>query len=114
MDTQSTDKKSKGSKAPAYAIIRVSRETRKRLMSDLARVNKKDFGRTVRADGLLSVALSLLQPEHLQQLQEASLSNQDRLERDYRAYVAKHGAMSKDDYLGLRLAGQNGPHREVP
>ena len=34
------------------------------------------------------------------------MSHADRLEREYREYVAKNGAISKDEYLGKRLCGE--------
>ncbi len=105
MDTPSHAKKSKSSRPPDHSTVRVSRETRKRLLSDLAKVNKKDFGKLVRADALLTFALSFVRPEHLQQLQEESLSHRDRLDRDYQAYAAKHGPITTDEYLGRRLRG---------
>ena len=106
MDTIQTEKKAKSSKPLSHAAIRVKKETRKRLLSDLAKVNKKDFGRRVRADEYLSVALSLVSSEHVRALQESSLSNADRLSREHQEYVAKNGAISKDEYLGKRLRGE--------
>ena len=106
METNSTEKKAKVVKPSAHSAIRVRKETRKRVLADLARANKKDFGKKVRVDELIALAVSLVTPEHIQQLQEGSLSNADRLERDYRAYVAEHGHVSKDVYLGKRLSGE--------
>ena len=105
METQSIEKKSKNSKTSAHAVIRVGKETSRRLAAELAKVNKKDFGKHVRLDELVALAISLVRPEHLQKLQEGSLSNRDRLERDYRAYVALHGAITQDAYLGKRMTG---------
>lgn len=83
--------------------IRVKRETRKKILNELARANKKDFGRKLRAEDLIALAITLVQPEHIKQLQEATLSNADRLEQQYKDYVAKHGNLSKDAYLGKLL-----------
>ena len=106
MEPRSIEKKSKSGVKSAYAVIRVGRETHKRLAADITKVNKKDFGKKVRLDELVALAIGLVEPKHLQQLQEGSLSNQDRLERDYRVYVEKYGSISKDDYLGKRLRGE--------
>lgn len=107
MDSNTNDKKVKTMKPTAHAALRVRKETRKRVLADLGRVNKKDYGKKVRADDYLSLAVSLIQPEHIQKLQEGSLSNADRLDRDYREYVSKHGFISKDEYLGKRLSGES-------
>jgi hypothetical protein len=93
-------------KASPFCSVRVKKETRRRLLSEVAKANKKDFGRRVHADEIVAVALSLLTPDHIKNLQEGSLSTMDRLERDYRAHVAKHGPMTKDVYLGKRLSGE--------
>lgn len=106
METNSTEKKSKSVKSSAHASIRVRKDTRKRVLTELARINKKDFGKNVRADELIALAVSLVTSEHIVKLQEGSLSNSDRLERDYRTYVAQHGHIAKDEYLGKRLNGE--------
>ena len=94
------------SKPSPFCSVRVKKETRKRLLSEIAKANKKDFGRRIHADEIVSVALTLLTATHIKKLQEESLSSMDRLERDYRAYLAKHGPISKDIYLGKRLSGE--------
>ena len=99
-------KKTVTSKKSVAASLRVKTETRKRFLVELAKANKKSFGRRVRADKLLNLLLTLLHPEHIQKLQEESLSNADRLEMMYREHVKRHGATSKDEFLG-RLLGSD-------
>lgn len=106
METNSTEKKAKSGKSSAHASIRVRKDTRKRVLAELTRINKKDFGKNVRADEFIALAVNLVTSEHIVKLQEGSLSNSDRLERDYRTYVAQHGHISKDEYLGKRLSGE--------
>lgn len=88
--------------------LRVKPETRKRFLTELVKANKKSYGRKVRADQLLSLLLTLLRPEHIQQLQQGSLSNADRLEMRYREHVKKFGPTSKDEFLGLLLIEKSG------
>ena len=46
MENVQTEKRSKpGPKRPSYASLRVRRETKRHIESDLERVNKKDLGR---------------------------------------------------------------------
>lgn len=106
MEINSQEKKPKAKTKITTVPVRVKVETRKRILSELAKINKKDFGRKAKVEDYLSLAISLIGPEHFKKLQEATLSNQDRLEREYRTYIAKHGAISKDDYLGKRLRGE--------
>jgi hypothetical protein len=105
METNQNDKKTKSNKPAAHGAIRVRKETRKRVLAELAKVNKKDFGKKVHMDELIVLAVSRITPEDVLSLQEQSLSHADRLERDYRAYVAENGHISKDIYLGKRLTG---------
>lgn len=101
MENQNAQKSAK--KAAPASSLRVKPETRKRFLSELAKVNKKSYGRKVRADQLLSLLLTFVRPEHIQQLQQGSLSNSDRLEMRYREHVKKFGPTSKDEFLGLLL-----------
>lgn len=101
MENQNAQKSAK--KAATASSLRVKPETRKRFLSELAKVNKKSYGRKVRADQLLSLLMTLVRPEHIQQLQQGSLSNSDRLEMRYREHVKKFGPTSKDEFLGLLL-----------
>mgnify|MGYP001348423100 FL=1 len=101
MENQNAQKSVK--KAATASSLRVKPETRKRFLNELAKVNKKSYGRKVRADQLLSLLLTLVRPEHIQQLQQGSLSNSDRLEMRYREHVKKFGPTSKDEFLGLLL-----------
>jgi hypothetical protein len=100
----------KGSKPKTGLIstvgLRVKRETKRRVLSELAKANKKEFGRKVRTDELISLALSLLESRHISELQERSLTNADKLQRQYNEYVKKNGAISKDAYIGRLLAGE--------
>ena len=109
METKQEQKapKSKGV-TTSTTPIRVKRETRKKILQELAKANKKDFGRNLRAEDLIALAITLLQPQHIKQLQEAALSNGDRLEQQYKDYAAKHGSLSKDAFLGKLLAGEIG------
>lgn len=106
METNQSKKETKTAKPSAHGAIRVRKDTRKRVLAELARINKKDFGRKVRPDEFIALAVSLVTPEHIIKLQESSLSNADRLDRDYKAFVAKNGPMPKDEYLGKRLSGE--------
>ncbi|HEX7676320.1 MAG TPA: hypothetical protein VF412_19250 [Bdellovibrio sp.] len=101
---ESTDvKKVQVSKKATSANLRVKIETRKRLLSELAKINKKSFGRKVRVDQILNLLLDLLKQEHIQKLQDGSLSNADRIEMSYRDYIKKNGNVSKDEFLGILL-----------
>ena len=104
MDQPVAAKSSKSkSAAVTTASLRVKRDTKRRVVAELAKVNKKDFGKKVRADALIGLALSLLNDQHIKALQEGSMTNADRFEAKYRDYIKQHGATTKDEYLGTLL-----------
>lgn len=74
MENNSQEKKAKSSKQSAHGSIRVRKETRKRVLAEMAKINKKDFGRKVHVDTYISLAMGLVSPEHVKTLQESSLS----------------------------------------
>lgn len=107
-------KKALSAGGPAHSVrrpklktesLRVKRETKKRIQTELAALNRKDFGRKITADDLVALAIGLVESQHLDALRERSLSNRDRLEKKYQEYCASHGKVSKDEFLGLLLEG---------
>ena len=86
--------------------IRVKKETKKKIQSLLLAINKKDFGRKVKSDDLIGVALNLLTKEHQTKLQESSFTNKDRLEMQFKEYQLSNGKVSKDEFIGLLLSGK--------
>jgi hypothetical protein len=89
--------------------VRIRRETKKKILTDLAALNKKDFGRKITVDDYVQLAIALIRPDQLERLKEQSLSNRDRMELKYKEYCAAHGKVSKDDYIGILLStGQSG------
>ena len=110
MEPVQTEKKPKApSKPSSPAESAAKKEGRKRLTQIMARANKKDYGKKIKVYEVINLALSLLKDEHIKTLQEVSLSNADRLDREFRNYVSAHGSISKDAYLGMRLNGEIGP-----
>jgi hypothetical protein len=86
--------------------LRVKQVTRRKLQKILDAVNKKDFGKRVCPNAVIDLALSLVGAAEIEQLRQASMNNADRLEAAYRRYAAKETGTSKDDFLGLLLAGK--------
>lgn len=115
MDTSNTEKKAKqpSKSTNSYATLRIKKDTRKRAVSDLKKVNEKKFGRKLRMDEYVAFALALVSDDHRRELQNSTLTHQDRLNCDYDAYVAEHGMISKDEYLGKRLSGEITPPRNA-
>jgi hypothetical protein len=88
-------------KKSVSAAIRISIETRKRMVLELAKINKKPHGKRVKVDALIVKLLTKISPQDVTDLQEASLSGRDRMEQNYRAYCAKFGAITMDQFLDV-------------
>ena len=100
METSEAKKVTKpANKKSTTSAIRVMQETRKRLISELSRINKKSHGKRVRIDALLAKLLPKLTAQDVAELQEESLSGRDRMEQSYRAYCAKHGQITMDEFF---------------
>lgn len=100
MENLQTDKNAKKKvTASPMVSLRVKRETKKKILAEVARVNKKDFGKRVRPEQLLEIALGLLNESHLKKLQDDSMTNADRLEFHYRSLAKQSGNLSKEDFL---------------
>lgn len=102
METKPNEKKvrSANAKTNTMLAIRVKKETAKVVQDLLKKLNKKDFGRRVRADELISLAVTLVTPEHHKQLQDATLSEHDRVKREFREHCSKNGNISFEQYIG--------------
>lgn len=99
--TQNVTKKK--SKKSQFTNLRVSISTRKKINDLLSKVNKKKFGKRVKAEAVIDMALSFLDDSHLKELQEKSLTNKDRLELKYQEYLKANGNVSKDEFIGKLL-----------
>jgi hypothetical protein len=77
----------------------VSQETRKRLLVELAKINKKPNGKRVKLDALIVKLLPKLTSQDVTELQQQSLTGKDRMEQSHKAYCAKFGQISMDEFL---------------
>jgi hypothetical protein len=109
MESTMTSKKEQkpATKKNNVSAIRVSKATGKLAQQVAEKANAKAFGKNVKMDKIVAKALTKLTQDDIRELQEGSLSNQDRFERDFAAYCAEHGKVSKDEYLGIRLNAQS-------
>ena len=102
METSEAKKPAKiNNKKSTTSAIRVSIETRKRLLIELGKINKKSHGKRVKIDALIVKLLTKISTQDVAELQEASLSGRDRMEQNYRAYCTKFGTITMDQFLDL-------------
>jgi hypothetical protein len=102
-ESQTATSGTKSKSKPANDYIRIKRETKKKILSDLAQINRKDFGKSITPDQYIALAISLLTPEHLEQLKTQSMTNKDRLELKYREHCSTNGKVSMDEFIGMLL-----------
>ena len=108
MDQNEAIKSNKSKPANVTTVpLRVKRETKRRVLAELAKVNKKSVGRKVRVDNLIVHAISLITDGDIKTLQENSLTNADRLELQFRDYQKVNPGASKDHFLGYLLTFGN-------
>lgn len=86
--------------------LRVSIDTKRKVVSELTKANKKAFGRKLKPDQLVALGLSKITPKDIVELQERSLSNEDRAEKAYRDYISKFGQITRDEFTGKMLSGE--------
>lgn len=93
---------------PSISLLRVSKSTAKYVKKLLEKINKKDFGKKVSTDALVSLALGLIGQKQITFLQDGSLTNNDKFELSYRVFLKSNPGVSRDEYMGKLLAGELG------
>lgn len=90
---------------PGMHIV-VDNETKNEFRALMEKINKKQYGKRIRASSVISRLIKSITPKFIQELQDASLSNNDKFEMAYKEYVLNKGPISKDDFMGMLLAGE--------
>ena len=92
------------SKNPSnFVSIRVKSESKNKAGSILSMANKKRLGRKVKLPELFDLAIGLLTDDHIQLLQEKSMTNEDRKEVLRQKYIERRGTITKDDFTGFMM-----------
>ncbi len=81
-------------------------ESVKLLASLKDKANKKAYGRKVRDSEVIAKGLSLIEQQHLVELQEITLSEKDRLYMAHEEYSKQNGKVSLDQFIGRLLKGE--------
>ena len=70
------------------------------------KANSKEIGKKVKDSDLIHMGLTLIQDQHIKQLQEATYSEQDKLKIAHKEYCKKNGSVSFDKFIGILLRGE--------
>ena len=104
--SKSVSKKSRKPEANGTSTpIRIRTTTKLKLEQLLQQANKHRRGRRVKADDLMSYALELLTEQHIATICEGTLTNKDRLELLFSKVSKEQRGLSRDEFLGMLLAG---------
>jgi hypothetical protein len=103
METKSIKTKTKKNKSHS---IRVANENRKWIDEILKTANKKEQGRSIKIDDLLSLLREKVQASDIELLQDQSLTNEDRREILRQKYIETRGHISKDSFLGFLASAE--------
>ena len=89
----------------SFTSLRVKKGTKDDALKILESINKKDFGRKVSIDDLVTKALEKVTKEHIQLLQRNSLRNKDRQAIIHQYYCKKVKKVSEDEFIGFFISG---------
>ncbi len=108
MEVSKVEKTSKEKAAPKKKNVlkKLDTESARILQSLKDKVNKKSFGRKVKDSEIIAKALTLMDANHLQELQDATLSEKDRLHMAHENFVKQNGKITLDQFIGKLLKGE--------
>jgi hypothetical protein len=93
----------KNKNANNFSSLRVKKGTKDDALKILEAINKKDFGRKVSIDDLVTKALENVTKEDIELLQRKSLRNKDRQAIVHQFYCKKVKKVSEDEFIGITV-----------
>lgn len=106
-ETQTETKPTKKPQAKRQTFLKkIDLETSKLLNQLRDRANKKPYGRKVRDAELIAAGLRLLGEPQITELQDQTLSEQDRLKMAHEDYQKANGKISLDQFIGRLIRGE--------
>lgn len=93
-------------KNKSTTLKKVDLESAKLLQQYKDKINKKQFGRKIRDQEIIAMGLRLITQEHLNELQEATYGEKDRLYLAHESFQRAHGKIGLDQFIGKLLRGE--------
>lgn len=87
-------------------VKKLDTDSAKLLSSLREKANRKPFGRKVKESEVIAIALTLVESIHIEQLQERTLSQTDRLKIAHEEFQKKNGKITLDVFLGRLLSSR--------
>ena len=102
------DEKKKAAAGAKKSLVmkKLDLESAKLLQQLKDRANKKTHGRKVRDSEILALAIKQVTADHIKSLQEATLSERDRLQIAHEEFQRTNGRISLDQFIGKLLRGE--------
>lgn len=110
-DQKTVEKTSEKKSTPAKrknVLKKLDVDAAKLLQTLKDKANKKTYGRKIRDSEIIAKALGLIEANHLQELQEETLSEKDRLHMAHEEFQKTNGKISLDHFIGKLLKGELG------
>jgi len=99
MEQKETAKKKSSTKVKSQSgTIRLSKDTIKKIASDLAKINKKELGRKVKAEAYMVEAISGMNEAKIEKLRQNSLTPADKTRVLYQTYCKNHGQITFEEF----------------
>lgn len=110
MDEQKNVEKTSEKKSPQpkrkNVLKKLDSDAAKLLQALKDKANKKTFGRKVRDSEVIVLGLSLISADHIQNLQNQTLTEKDRLYMAHEEYQKANGKITMDQFIGKLLKGE--------
>ncbi|MGE0632546.1 MAG: hypothetical protein AB7O96_09070 [Pseudobdellovibrionaceae bacterium] len=89
-----------------YIHKKVDLETAKQITNLRDKINNKSIGRSATDSEIIAMAVSLIKPEHIKILQEATYSDEDSILVEYHEYIEQHGKITLRQFLKKLRRGE--------
>lgn len=83
--------------------VRVRKATSRAIRTVQSKLNRKQLGRRVTVDDVVTKALSMLTDESLEEIKQSTFSSKDHLELQYQEYCRENGQVTKEKFLEMLL-----------
>lgn len=95
--------KSKKQSGTKWKSLRVSAEMKANSIAKLKEINAKNYGRNLKLDEMLSLALERLTEADVKLLHDRSLSNSDRQELLRLKYSELYSPVTPEEFIGVTM-----------
>lgn len=104
--TNQTNETKKNAPKKKQVLKKLDAETSRLLQAIKDKINKKSFGRKIKDYEIIAKGISLISPDDIQELQERTYSEKDRLGLAHDSYQKVNGKITLEQFIGKLLKGE--------